>query len=35
MANLCHPAAGLLELDAVLCGVHPGDWIVWQVESPV
>jgi len=27
------PTTGLSELDAVLCGVRPGDNIVWQIES--
>lgn len=33
MASLFHPTTGLPELDAVLCGLQPGDNIVWQIES--
>jgi len=33
MAKLFRPTTGLAELDAVLCGVRPGDNLVWQIES--
>jgi hypothetical protein len=33
MSAVFRPTTGLAELDAVLCGVRPGDNIVWQIES--
>lgn len=30
----CTPTTGLPDLDALLCGVSPGDNVVWEVSSP-